>query len=76
MYILSVSHKRVNILLVSTDKTENILCRFEEFPGPSLSYLGVNSSRYPVVPNCVDKESPRDCPANLPSPDRWNGRCN
>ncbi|KAL8257147.1 hypothetical protein R6Q59_029188 [Mikania micrantha] len=48
MYVLSASHKRVNVQLVGTDKIEDILSRFQELPGASLSYLGVSSSGDPV----------------------------
>ncbi|XP_076907204.1 tubulin-folding cofactor E-like [Bidens hawaiensis] len=43
MYVLSASHKRVNVQLVGTDKIEDILARFDELQGASLSYLGVSS---------------------------------
>lgn len=48
MYVLSASHKRVNVQLVGKDKIEDILGRFEELPGAALSYLGVSSSGDPV----------------------------
>lgn len=48
MYVLSASHKRVNVQLVGTDKIEDILGRFEELSGASLSYLGVSCSGDPV----------------------------
>ncbi|KAK1422181.1 hypothetical protein QVD17_25125 [Tagetes erecta] len=48
MYVLSASKKRVNVQLVGTDKIEDILGRFEELPGASLSYLGVSCSGEPV----------------------------
>ncbi|KAK9054270.1 hypothetical protein SSX86_025348 [Deinandra increscens subsp. villosa] len=44
MYVLSSSHKRVNVQLIGTEKIEDILGRFEELPGASLSYLGVSSA--------------------------------
>ncbi|XP_071710578.1 tubulin-folding cofactor E [Rutidosis leptorrhynchoides] len=44
MYVLSASHKRVNVQLVGKDKIEDILGRFEELPGAALSYLGVSSA--------------------------------
>ncbi|KAI3761099.1 hypothetical protein L1987_51507 [Smallanthus sonchifolius] len=55
MYVLSASHKRVNVQLVGTDKIEDILGRFEELPGASLSYLGVSSSG---DPNEISKTLP------------------
>ncbi|KAJ0818926.1 putative leucine-rich repeat domain superfamily [Helianthus annuus] len=48
MYVLSASHKRVNVQLIGKDKIEDILARFEELPGASLSYLGVSSPGDPV----------------------------
>lgn len=48
MYVLSASNKRVNVQLVGKDRIEDILGRFEELPGASLSYLGVSSSGDPI----------------------------
>nr|GEV60420.1 tubulin-folding cofactor E [Tanacetum cinerariifolium] len=48
MYVLSASNKRVNVELVGKSKIEDILGKFEELPGASLSYLGVSSPGDPV----------------------------
>ncbi|KAI3767563.1 hypothetical protein L2E82_17780 [Cichorium intybus] len=48
MYVFSASNKRVNVQLLGKEKIEDILGRFEELPGASLSYLGVSSSGDPL----------------------------
>lgn len=55
MYVLSSSKKRVNVELVGKDKIEDILGRFDELPGASLSYLGVSS---PGDPDQISKTLP------------------
>lgn len=48
MYVFSATNKRVNVQLLGKEKIQDILGRFEELPGASLSYLGVSSSGDPL----------------------------